>query len=139
MKNQSFLQARLYKSDGATGLCNSISGIDGFAFTLSFSNQTVNCSGLDTTVSDWNGAILFFSAQNDGYSNTFEVSAASVTLTVTLATDTGDFCSENDASSMWGTSLHRIQMVFSRLKTDALNGFDRRSSGKTRSAVLLGD
>ena len=103
-----------------TGLCNAISGEDdGFGFTSSFSNLAVNCGGLDTTVSDWNGAILFFSGQNDGYSNTFEVSAASVTLTVTLATDTGDFCSENDASSMWGTSLHRIQMVFSRLKTNS--------------------
>ncbi len=84
-KSQSYIQARLYKSDGTTGLCNFINLASGFAPTTSFSNITINCSGLDTTVADWTGAILFFGGQNDGNSNTFEVAEAKVTLTVTLS------------------------------------------------------
>ncbi len=91
-KSQSYFQARLYKSDGSTGLCTAIAGGAGnglFAPTTSFSNLTATCSGLDTTVADWSGAILSFGAENDGNSNTFEVSEASVTLTVTLSSVPG--------------------------------------------------
>src|SRR5579885_2888939 len=70
-KSQSYIQARLYKSDGTTGLCNFLNGANGFAPTTSFSNLTLNCAGLDTTIADWNNFILFFSGQNDGNSNTF--------------------------------------------------------------------
>jgi hypothetical protein len=84
-KSQSYMQARIYKSDGSTGLCNYLNGASGFAPTTSFSNVTLSVSGLDTILSDWSGAILFFSGQADGNSNTFEVSEASVTLTVTLS------------------------------------------------------
>jgi hypothetical protein len=85
-KSTSSIQARLYKSDGTTGLSNYISGTgDAFTPTTSFSNLTGSCAGLDTTLADWSGAILFFGGQADANGYTFEVSEASVTLTVTLS------------------------------------------------------
>jgi hypothetical protein len=125
-KNPSYLTARLFKSDGTTGLCSVISGVGGgFGPTTSFSNLTENCSGLDTTVLDWNNAILLFQAPGAGNGNTLEVSQASVNVTVTLsATDTGlNQSFSDDANHQFGTSIkqgcqyiaHRVRRLIDRV------------------------
>jgi hypothetical protein len=96
-KSQSYFEATIYKSNGTTALCTAISGGAGngdFEPSTSFSNLTVTCTGVDTTIADWTGAILSFGAEADGKANTLGVSEVSVTLTgVTLnsapATPTG--------------------------------------------------
>jgi hypothetical protein len=135
-KNPSYLTARLFKSDGTTGLCSVISGVGGgFGPTTSFSNLTENCSGLDTTVLDWNNAILLFQGPGDGNGNTLEVSQASVNVTVTLsATDTGiNQPFSDDGASMFGSVLHHGAQHIACLVRPSL---ERLRSRKLRVATL---